>query len=594
MALLSLNEITLTYDRLPLLDHIDLQVHPGERLCLLGRNGAGKSTLMKIITGDLSPNSGDVVRQKNTRFAMLGQDVPRGLSGTIRQVVSEHAPQTTSGPPVVDIVLTRLELDPDAEFQSLSVGLKRRTLLGRALATSPDVLLLDEPTNHLDIDTITWLEEFLLKQRSALLFVTHDRMFTRRLATRILELDRGNLFSSACDYDTYLKRREALLDAETTQQENFDRKLAEEEVWIRKGIRARRTRDEGRVRALEAMREERRRRRNETGQARIQIQEGNKTSRLVIEAENISFAYNNKPVVENFSTSILRGDKIGFIGPNGAGKTTLLRLLLNKLEPQQGTVTHGLRLQVAYFDQLREQLDESKTVFDTVAGGNDRVTVNGKTRHIFSYLEDFLFEPAQARSIVKILSGGERNRLLLAKLFTLPANVLALDEPTNDLDVETLDILEAMLVDFPGTVLLVSHDRAFLNNVVTSTIAFEGPHGTNEYVGGYDDWLRQRPASIVEQTPIAKSKPQKPTKERARKLSYKEQKELDTLPAHIETLETEQENIHQTLSNPASYQNGTDIAALNTRLKTLETDLETAFARWEALEEIHISKPPGE
>ena len=587
MALITLNQIAITFGDPPLLDGVDLQIQPGERLCLLGRNGAGKSTLMKIIAREMAPDSGDVIQQKNTRVALLGQDVPRGLTGTVHNVISENLPQTTSGPPVVDTVITRLQLDPTTEFQTLSVGLKRRTLLARALATAPDILLLDEPTNHLDIDTITWLETFLQKQRSALFFVTHDRMFTQNLATRILELDRGYLSSWACDYRTYLKRRESQLESEAIQQEHFDRKLSEEETWIRQGIRARRTRNEGRVRALIKMREDQQRRRAGTGKAQIAIQQAQKTTRHVIEAENITFSYNDAPVVQNFSTTILRGDKIGFIGPNGAGKTTLLRLLLGDLKPDRGTVKHGMRLQVAYFDQLREQLDETKTVFDTIANGNDRITFNGKTKHVFGYLQDFLFTPARSRSLVQVLSGGERNRLLLAKLFTSPANVLALDEPTNDLDTETLDVLESMVVEFPGTVLLVSHDRTFLNNVATSTIAFDPPHGINEYIGGHDDWLRQRPAlPTQEPTPNLQPKHQAPKQTRSRKLSYSENRELDALPKQIDALETEQKTLHQTLSDPTTYQNGTDIPTLKTRLETVETDLETAYTRWEELEEI--------
>ncbi|MBT3602263.1 MAG: ATP-binding cassette domain-containing protein, partial [Candidatus Latescibacteria bacterium] len=529
-------------------------------------------------------DKGDVVFQKNTRVALLGQDVPDGLTGTVREVVSEHVPIVQTGPDVVDVVLTRMGLDAEVGFQTLSVGLKRRTLLARALAAQPDVLLLDEPTNHLDIEAITWLESFLLKQRSALFFVTHDRMFTQRLATRILELDRGNVSSWACNYQTYLQRREAQLEAEDAAQAQFDRKLAEEEAWIRQGIRARRTRNEGRVRALKQMRTERQRRRSDVGTVRVSAQTAEKTSRLVIEAEDVSFSYEDKTVIDQFSTTVLRGDKIGLIGPNGAGKTTLLRLLLGELESQSGTVKHGMRLQVAYFDQLRAQLDDNKTVFDTVANGSDRVTFNGRTKHVFAYLQDFLFDPARSRSLVKVLSGGERNRLLLAKLFTLPANVLALDEPTNDLDTETLDVLESILVEFSGTVLLVSHDRVFLNNVVTSTIVFENG-GVREYVGGYDEWLRQRPP-LPEELATGKAKKESRKREPVRKLSYKENRELEALPVQIDTLEAEQETLHQTMSDPAVYQDGTDIGVLKKKLETVETNLKTAYDRWEVLEAI--------
>lgn len=580
----------MTYGEFPLFEEASLQIHPGERLCLLGRNGTGKSTLMKVLAGQMKPDRGDVIRQNGVRVALLGQDVPLGLTGTVKAVVSEYALVSPSGPPVVDVVLTRMQLDPEIAFESLSVGLKRRVLLARALAMMPDVLLLDEPTNHLDMEAIVWLESFLLKQRGALLFVTHDRMFTKRLATRILEISQGRLSSWACDYQTYLERREEQLEAEAMHQEAFDRKLAEEEAWIRQGIRARRTRNEGRVRALEKMRAERQRRRAEVGAARISVQAVERTSKMVIEAEDISFSYGDAPVVDRFSTTVMRGDKIGLIGPNGAGKTTLLRLLLGELQPQAGKVTHGMRLQVAYFDQLRAQLDEDKTVFDAVAHGSDRVVVNGKNTHVFSYLQDFLFSPDRARSLVKVLSGGERNRLLLARLFIQPANVLALDEPTNDLDTETLEVLESILVDFSGTVLLVSHDRTFLNNVVSSVIAFEGSHGVNEYVGGYDDWVRQRPVAEEMEKPVVK--PERPVvqkREAVRKLSYKEQKELEGLPERIEALESEQQVLHQVMSDPASYRNGTNIAGLKEKLEQLELELGDAYRRWETLEDIRLS-----
>jgi len=588
MPLITLNKIFLTFGDPPLLDGVDLQIQPGERLCLLGRNGTGKSTLMKIMVGMVTPDRGEIIRQKHLRIVLLGQDIPEGLTGTVHEVASEYVPSVQAGPPVVDTVLSRMQLESDLLFETLSVGLKRRTLLAQALAAQPDVLLLDEPTNHLDIEAITWLESFLLKQRGSLLFVTHDRLLTQRLATRILNIDQGRLTSWDCDYPTYLQRREAQLEAEAGEQKAFDRKLDEEEVWIRQGIRARRTRDEGRVRALERMRKERANRRAVTGAVRLKVQEGERTSRCVIEAKQITFGYDAIPIVDHFSVIIQRGDKVGFIGPNGVGKTTLLRLLLGELEPQQGTVEHGLRLQVAYFDQLREQLDDNKTVFDTVAGGNDHVMVNGNPKHVISYLKDFLFTPARSRSDVRVLSGGERNRLLLAKLFTQPANVLALDEPTNDLDTETLEILESMVVDFPGTILLISHDRVFLDHVATSTIAFEGAYGINEYVGGYNDWLRQRPEPPVEEKKAAKLKNRLTPKERGRKLSYKEQKELNRLPAKIDHLEAEQQALHETLANPASYRNGTDIPDLNARLETMTADLETAYARWEGLEAIRL------
>ena len=585
MSLLTLRNISVAFDDPPLLDGIDLQIQPGERVGLLGRNGEGKSTLMRIIHGSAMPDGGEVIRQKDLRTALLAQDLPAGIEGSVHSVVSAHAHADPSGPPPVDTILSRMQLDADAAYRALSVGLKRRVLLARALAASPDLLLLDEPTNHLDIDAITWLEDFLLRRRGALLFVTHDRVFMQRLATRIVEIDRGLMFNWACDYPTYLKRKEAQLASEAVGQAHFDRMLAREEVWVRQGIRARRTRNEGRVRALERMREARRNRRGGIEAVQIAMQGARQTTRLVIEADDVTFGYGEIPVVQHFSTTILRGDKVGLIGPNGAGKTTLMRLLLGDLQPQKGTVKHGLRLQIAYFDQLRAQLDGEKTVFDSVANGSDRVQVDGKIRHVFAYLQNFLFSPERSRCLVKVLSGGERNRLLLAKLLTVPANVLALDEPTNDLDAETLEVLEAMLVNYTGTVLLVSHDRAFLNNVVTSTIAFEGSNGVNEYIGGYDDYLRQRPDQPVEPVPPKKEKPQR-KREPSRRLKYKEARELEALPERIEALEVEQQDLHRILSDPAVYQNGARIPELTVRLKTLEGELKTAYERWEALEDI--------
>ena len=585
MSILTLRNISVAFDDPPLLDGIDLQIQPGERVGLIGRNGEGKSTLMRIIHGGMAPDGGEVIRQKDLRTALLAQDLPAGIEGHVHAVVSAHAHADPSGPPPVDTILSRMQLEANVKYRTLSVGLKRRTLLARALAASPDLLLLDEPTNHLDIDAITWLEDFLLRRRSALLFVTHDRVFMQRLATRIVEIDRGQVFNWACDYPTYLKRKEAQLGSEAVQQARFDRELAREETWVRQGIRARRTRNEGRVRALKRMREVRRNRRGGIEAVQIALQDARQTTRLVIEADDISFGYDRAPVVQRFSTTILRGDKVGLIGPNGAGKTTLMRLLLGELQPKQGIVKHGLRLQIAYFDQLRAQLDGEKTVFDSVANGSDRVRVDGKIRHVFAYLQNFLFSPERSRCLVKVLSGGERNRLLLANLFTVPANVLALDEPTNDLDAETLEVLETMLVNYTGTVLLVSHDREFLNNVVTSTIAFEGPHGVNEYVGGYDDYLRQRPDRPTEPAPSRKEKPQR-KRDPSRRLSYRETRELEALPERIETLETEQRGLHQTLSDPAVYQNGARIPELTDRLKAIGGELETAYERWEALEGI--------
>jgi ATP-binding cassette subfamily F protein uup len=487
----------------------------------------------------------------------------------------------------VERILTRLSLNPDDEFATLSGGTKRRVLLARALVAAPDILLLDEPTNHLDIDTITWLEEFLLKNVKTFLFVTHDRAFARRLANRIAELDRGRLYAFSCGYDNFVARREDFLAAEVARQALFDKKLAQEEAWVRQGIKARRTRNEGRVRALKKLREERRERRERVGKIRMELQKAERSGDLVVAAEGVSFSYNGRPVVRELTTTIIRGDRVGIIGPNGAGKTTLLRLLIGDLLPQEGAVRLGTRREVIYFDQLREQLDPDKTVLDNVGEGNDTLMINGKSRHIIGYLQDFLFTPERARTPVHILSGGERNRLLLAKLFTRPANVLVMDEPTNDLDAETLELLEELLLEYSGTLLLVSHDREFLNNVVTSTLVFEGDGLVREYVGGYDDWLRQA-AAIVAAVPTA-SLPvqgkQRIRAERPRKLTFKEERELEALPARIGQLEGEQEKLHLTLADPEFYRSaGAEVVKLNTRLAEIEKDLVKVYCRWEELE----------
>ena len=469
--------------------------------------------------------------------------------------------------------------------------MKRRVLLARALVNDPDVLMLDEPTNHLDLDAIGWLEQFLLKWRATLVFVTHDRMFLRKLATRILEIDRGRIFDWSCDYDTFLKRKEESLAAEEKQNALFDKKLAEEEAWIRQGIKARRTRNEGRVRALKRLREEHRERRRDPGKVNLRIQEGQRSGNLVAALKEVSFSYEDHQIVKDFSTTIFRGDKVGIIGPNGAGKTTLLKLLLGQLEPHSGTVRTGTNIEIAYFDQLRQQLDETKTVQENVGDGYDTVNVGGRSQHVIGYLQNFLFSPERARTEVKFLSGGERNRILLAKLFAKTANTIVLDEPTNDLDAETLELLEERLVEFNGTVLLVSHDREFLNNVVTSTIVFE-PGGVREYVGGYDDWVRQRPKEAEPQKPT-KPKKQKPkssakpdeAKPEKRKLSYKDQRELDMLPGKIEELETNIAALHEEMAKPDFYQRpGEELAAAQDKLKSLQTELDAAFERWAELE----------
>jgi len=626
MALLTLKDIALGYGGLPLLDGIDLQIEAGERVCLVGRNGEGKSSLMKIIAGEIEVDRGEIIRQKGLKISRLSQEVPRETTGTIYEVVAsgldslfelltayhnasqnlqhdhsaavlaalekaQHALDAADGWQAnqrVDMVLSRLDLPADQLFQNLSGGLKRRVLLARALVSEPDLLLLDEPTNHLDIAAITWLEEFLLNFSGTLLFVTHDRMLLRKLATRIVELDRGQLHSWPGDFATYLRRKEELLLAEESQQHKFDKKLAQEEVWIRQGIKARRTRNEGRVRALLALRKERSARRQQTGKASLQLQDVQSSGKLVAAATDISFFYGEKPIIKNLTTTVMRGDKIGIIGPNGVGKSTLLKVLLGHLAPQSGTVKLGTRIEPCYFDQNREQLDPDKSVADTVAEGHDKVIFNGQPRHIIGYLQDFLFSPARARSPVSILSGGEKNRLLLAKLFTRPFNVLVMDEPTNDLDVETLELLEELLLDFPGTLLLVSHDRAFVNNVVTSTLVFEGEGRITEYAGGYDDWLLQRkepsPAPVAAKTEKIDRK-DRLKKEKPLKLSYKEERELLALPQQIEALETEQQELFRKMADPGSYQQeGAPIAQAKARLAEIEQGLEKAFSRWEELE----------
>ena len=625
--LVQLLGVSVGFGAAPLLDRVDLRIDRGERVCLVGRNGSGKSTLLKVLNGELTPDEGSVQFAGGATVAALPQEVPVGLSGSVFDVVAgglgevgsllgryqalsqrlaageterlgeleqvQHALEASGGwqlRPRVEQVLSRLALPPEADFAALSGGLKRRALLARALVTQPDLLLLDEPTNHLDITAITWLEEFLLGFGGTLLFISHDRRFLDRLATRIIELDRGRLSSFPGSYQAYLDRKQAMLEAEAQQAAQFDKKLAQEEAWIRQGIKARRTRNEGRVRALLAMREERRARRERQGVAKLNVQEAEGSGKLVAVLENVSYAVDDKPLIRDFSTTILRGDKIGIIGPNGAGKTTLLNLILGRLAPDSGTVKLGTRLEVAYFDQLRNQLDEEASVLDNVAGGSDKVLVNGTPKHVIGYLQDFLFPPARARVPVKALSGGERNRLLLAKLFTKPANVLVLDEPTNDLDVETLDLLEELLIDFNGTVLLVSHDRAFLDNVVGAVLAFEGDGVVREYVGGYSDWLRQRPTAPTEpparREPVKEAAPSKP-QQRPRKLSFSQQRELEALPGRIEALEQELTQLQSRLADPELYrQQPTEVTALNARLAAVEAELEQAFARWEELEAV--------
>ncbi|MGW8313223.1 MAG: ATP-binding cassette domain-containing protein [Desulfuromonadales bacterium] len=621
MALINLRNISLAFGGPPLLENISLRITRGERICLLGRNGMGKSTLLKLISGELAPDCGVIDRQQGLRVARLDQEVPRNLQGTIYEATAQglgrigsllcrhhnlnlrieggeiglqdqmaevqQALESCNGwahQQQIEQVLSRLKLPTEIPVANLSGGMLRRVLLSRALASNPDILLLDEPTNHLDITSITWLEEFLLRENLTLVFVTHDRAFLRNLATRIVEIDRGRLFDFACDHDTFLERKENLLHAEGLEQARFDKKLAEEEAWIRRGIKARRTRNEGRVRALKKMREEYRQRRNRLGTARLNLHEAERSGKLVAEVSNLSFAFGAKTIVKNFSATVLRGDRIGIIGPNGVGKTTLLKLLLGELSPGQGRVKLGTNLQTIYFDQLREQLDPDLTVQQNLSGQQDSVVVGGQSRHVIGYLQDFLFTPDRARSPVRILSGGERNRLLLARLFTLEANVLVLDEPTNDLDLETLDLLEELLAEFSGTIFLVSHDRAFLNRVVTSTMVFEGNGVVTEYVGGYDDWLRQRP----EPEEVSRARPpgkDKPRQERIRKLTFKEKRELEELPQHIETLETEVAELHARMADPEFYRKaGNQVATVTAQLQAAEKRLAASYARWEELD----------
>jgi len=628
MALVGLQEVKVSFGGPLLLEGVDLSIDKGERVCLVGRNGTGKSTIMKLITGEVKPDNGKIVFQQGVRITLLTQEVPHNVQGSVFDVVSsafgeqgkllaeyhhvsaklahdhsdklmaeledvQHKFEAAGGWQMqqrVDTILSRLQLPEDAEFSELSGGLKRRVLLAKALAGEPDLLLLDEPTNHLDIDAIAWLEEFLRTFGGTLLFVTHDRMLLQKVATRIVDLDRGRLTSWPGNYQTYLELKQAALEAESVENAKFDKKLAAEEVWIRQGVKARRTRNEGRVRALQALRRTRSERREVESTARMQMQEAERTGKLVIEAQNVSFGYTNRPVVRNLSTTIIRGDKVGIIGPNGSGKTTLLKLLLGDLKPQTGSIKLGTNLEVAYLDQHRAQLDDEKTVQDNVAFGSDRVTINGIRKHVIGYLQDFLFSPARARSPVKVLSGGERNRLLLAKLFTKPSNVLVLDEPTNDLDIETLDLLEELLMEYAGTVLLVSHDRAFINDVVTSTLALEGEGRVNEYVGGYDDWLRQSrrknealvavPAKTVEKKEAPRPQPVK-----TRKLTFKEQKELDGLPKRIAELEAEHEKVLATMTDPDFYRkSGPKVSEYTSLLEALKQELAQVYARWQELE----------
>ena len=632
MPLLRLDNLSLAFGHRALLDKVSLEVSRGERVCLVGRNGEGKSSLLRVISGEVVADDGELWVRPGMQVAYLAQEAALDSSQSVFAVVADglpelgqmitdyhqavsalehnqdevslqrladlqHALEAAGGWQLeqrVERVLSRLQLDGDAGFQALSGGWRRRVLLARALVSEPDVLLLDEPTNHLDIEAITWLEDFMVEYPGALLFISHDRAFVRRLATRIIELDRGQLASWPGSYDDYVRRKAGQLEVEARHNALFDKKLSREEAWIRQGIKARRTRNEGRVRALQDLREQRRRRRDRVGKADLQLDSGEQSGKLVFEAEHVSVSFDGQVIILDFSTRILRGDRIGIIGPNGAGKSTLIKVLLGELPPDSGTVRRGTRQQVAYFDQQRAQLNPAATVMDNVAGGSQRVVVNGRDRHVAGYLQDFLFPPERLQSPVSTLSGGERNRLLLARLFAQPANLLVMDEPTNDLDVETLELLEELLMDYHGTLLLVSHDRAFLDNVITSSLVFEGNGAIGEYVGGYSDWQRQKQAADKSAvtpkqrqpgTQVAAGAAAARPSRKVRKLSYKDQRELDGLPARIESLDAEQAQLEQAIGEPGFYQQPGDVvAATLQRLEQLGAELEACYSRWEELE----------
>jgi ABC transport system ATP-binding/permease protein len=625
MAIVSFREVCASYGGPLLLENANLNIERGERICLLGRNGTGKSTLLKLITGEMEPVAGLIEFQRNLKVAGLKQEVPGSVDDIVFDVIATgvgeqgrllreyheishriaHSEDTSlverlselSGHieaagawqinQKIETVLSMMSLDADEPFARLSAGLKRRVMLARSIVDMPDLLLLDEPTNHLDIDSIRWLEDYLIGSGVTMLFVTHDRSFLRRLSSRIIEIDRGRLLSFDCGYDEYLERKEQILKAEAAHMENFDKKLAEEEVWIRKGIQGRRTRNEGRVRALQSMRQARYNRRTLPTTAKMTLQQASRSGELVAEAKGLSFSYEDgNPLVDNLTTTITRGDRIGVLGPNGIGKTTLLNLLLGKLKPDSGTLRLGTNLEIAYFDQLHNQLDENKSVADNIADGYKNIQIDGKPRNIIGYLRDFLFLPERAKSLVSSLSGGERSRLLLARLFAKPSNVLVLDEPTNNLDIETLELLEELLGEYNGTILTVSHDREFLNNTATGMLVFQGEGKIKEYVGGYDDFLRQVQAGRGE-TKAAEQKPsrQQRVKPQSKKLSFNEKKEMDALPVQIEQTEELLADLHKKMASPQFYKSPTDeISTVAAKAAALEAKLEELYERWQQLD----------
>ena len=589
----------MAYGHLPLLDQASFRIDARERVSIIGRNGTGKSTLLQIVGGDVAPQSGEVWHEPGLRIGRLPQDALVAEDREVFAVVAEGLASTVTDSWQVDqqvrMTLSRLQIPADATMDRLSGGWKRRVVLARALVGEPDLLLLDEPTNHLDIETMRWLEDWLADYAGTVLFVTHDRVFLQALATRIVELDRGRLTSWPGDYATFLRRKEESLAVEAAEDARFDKRLAEEEAWLRQGIKARRTRNEGRVRALLAMREERAARRSQIGSVRFQTEISERSGQMVLEVERVSKSFDGRAfVVRDFSARVMRGDRVGLIGANGSGKTTLLKLLIGELDPDDGEVRRGANVQIAYYDQQREQLDPERTVWETVADGLETVTIDGATQHVFGYLRDFLFPPERAQSPVRALSGGERNRLLLARLFARPFNVLVMDEPTNDLDIETLELLEERLATWPGTLLLVSHDRAFIDHVVTSTLVFEGDGHVQEYIGGYEDWLRQR-RSVVSgssRTPVVSGLSRTRSVTSPRKPSYKEQLELEQLPARIEALEEEQRQLQAAVSDADFYKKpAAEIHETLGRLEELETLLLDAYTRWDALDSRTTARP---